>query len=604
MFTTTNESNEKRKIIMNFIKNVLATVVGIFIFLFISFFVLIVIGSLASLGSNTKVTAKSNSVINLDLSQVSNDYGGRTYIEDFQFSDKNSNGLVDVLNAIEYAKTDDKIKGIKIFNPQSNLGLSQTRELRSKINEFKKTGKFVVAYADVYSQGQYYLSSVADTVYINPVGEFELKGLSSEVLYMKDLQAKTGIKFEVIRHGKYKSAVEPFLEQHMSKENREQVTELLNSVWDTYITDIATTRKLSVDTLNAVTNRLGARTPELAKKEQLVDKIAYADEFDNGIRKALGVDYTKKYNEIDVLDYVQVAEANLKNRSKKEAVAVIYAQGEIRGGEGSAKVIGEGAINRALFEARNNENIKAVVLRVNSPGGSALTSDLILREIALTKKVKPVIVSMGDVAASGGYYIASNADRIFAEPTTITGSIGVFGMIPNFKAVADKLGVNAEQVVTHDNAMGYSAFEEMDPKYKALITEDIERVYTTFLNHVSEGRKMSYDQVNDIAQGRVWTGKMAQKIGLVDELGSLQDAIAYAAKKVNLEDYRIISYPEYKIKFSELMAGLLGIKMQQTQENMIVNKIGYDNYQLLQNINYLNQSQGVQAIMPYQIRIK
>ncbi len=589
---------------MNFLKNVLATIVGIFIFLFISFFLLIIVGSILSAGSSSKVTAKSNSVINLDLSGVSNDYGGKMYIEDFQFTDKKSNGLVDVLNAIEYAKTDDKIKGIKLFNTESNLGLTQLRELRAKINEFKKTGKFVVAYSDMYSQAKYYLSSVADTVYINPVGDFELKGLGSEIMYMKDLQAKTGIKMEVIRHGKYKSAVEPFLEQHMSAENREQMTVLLNSIWETYVNDIAATRNVSVDTLNAVANRLGARTPEMAKTQKLVDKIAYVDEFQNGIRKALGVPYSKEYNEIDILDYVKIAELNPKNISKKDAIAVVYAQGEIRGGEGNTQIIGEGAINRALFDARNDDNIKAVVLRVNSPGGSALTSDLILREIELTKKVKPVIVSMGDVAASGGYYIASNADRIFAEPTTITGSIGVFGMIPNFKGVADKFGVNAEQVKTHENAIGYSPFEEMDPKFKEVLTEGIERVYNTFVKHVAKGRNMTYEQVDEIAQGRVWTGKMAKEIGLVDELGSLQDAIHYAAKKVELKEYKIISYPEYETSIAELMAGLLGIQAKQTQEAILINKIGYDNYELLQRINYLNQASGVQAIMPYQIIIK
>ena len=589
---------------MNFLKNVLATIVGIFIFLFISFFLLIIVGSILSAGSSNKVTAKSNSVINLDLSGVSDDYGGKMYIEDFQFTDKKSNGLVDVLNAIEYAKTDDKIKGIKLFNTESNLGLTQLRELRAKINEFKKTGKFVVAYSDMYSQSKYYLSSVADTVYINPVGDFELKGLGSEIMYMKDLQTKTGIKMEVIRHGKYKSAVEPFLEQHMSAENREQMTVLLNSIWETYVNDIAVTRNVSVDTLNAVANRLGARTPEMAKTQKLVDKIAYVDEFHNGIRKALGVSYAKEYNEIDILDYVKIADLNPKNMSKKDGIAVIYAQGEIRGGEGSTKVIGEGAINRALFEARNDDHIKAVVLRVNSPGGSALTSDLILREIELTKKVKPVIVSMGDVAASGGYYIASNADRIFADPATITGSIGVFGMIPNFKGVADKFGVNAEQVKTHENAIGYSPFEEMDPKFKEVITESIERVYDTFVKHVAKGRKMTYEQVDEIAQGRVWTGKMAKEIGLVDELGSLQDAIRYAAKKVELKDYKIISYPEYETSIAELMAGLLGIQAKQTQEAVLVEKIGYENYELLQRINYLNQASGVQAIMPYQIILK
>lgn len=590
---------------MSFIRNVLATVVGIILFLFIGFFILIIVGSVASFsGASSKVAVKNNSVINLDLNRVNNDYAGKMYIEDFQYSERRKDGLVDILNALEYAKTDDKIKGIKIFNPQIMLGTSQIRELREKLEDFKKTGKFVVAYADDYSQSQYYLSSVADTVYINPVGSFDFKGLSSEILYMKDLQEKSGVKMEVIRHGKYKSAVEPYLEQHMSAENREQMTVLLNSIWETYAEDISQTRKIPVDTLNAVANKLAARTPESAKQYKFIDKIAYVDEFDNGIRKAMNVDYNKKYNEIDILDYVQEADSKGKSSSKNDIIAVIYAQGEIRGGEGSTSIIGEKSINRALFEARNNDKVKAVVLRVNSPGGSALTSDLILREIELTKKVKPVIVSMGNLAASGGYYIASKSDYIFAEPTTITGSIGVFGVIPNFKRVANKFGINAEQVKTHDNALGYSPFEDLDESTKAVITESVERIYDTFVHHVAKGRNMTYDQVHEIAQGRVWTGKMAKEKGLVDELGNLQDAIEYAAKKVELKDYRIQSYPEYEISLAELFASLLGAQTRQSQESVIIDKIGYENYQILERINYLKQESGIQAILPYQIIIE
>ena len=589
---------------MNFFKNVLATIVGIFIFLFISFFVLMIVGVILSAsGSNSSIKTKTNSVIYLDLTMVTDDYGGRTYIEDFQFSDQKSDGLFDVINAIEYAKTDDRIKGIKLFNPRINLGLTQSKELREKLEEFKKTGKFVVAYADAYSQGTYYLSSIADTVYVNPVGEFDFRGLVSQIPYFKEFQDKTGIEMQVIRHGKYKSAGEPFLQQNMSAENREQTSEMLNSIWHTMVTDISETRNISVDSLNSIASNLGARTPELALQKKFVDKIAYVDEFENGIKNALDVNKDKEYNEIKILDYVTEVKSKFNSSSTKDAIAVIYAQGEIRGGEGNTKIIGEGSINRALIKARNDDNIKAVVLRVNSPGGSALTSDLILREVDLTREVKPVIVSMGDVAASGGYYIASRADHIFAEPTTITGSIGVFGMIPNFEKLANKWGINVEEVKTHQHAGYLSVMKELTPEAEAEIQESIARVYDTFITHVAEGRNMTKEQVDEIGQGRIWTGDKALSLGLVDELGGLEDAIEYAAAKVELDKYKVLAFPEYEISFSELIADLLGVQMKVNHKAMMIEQIGKDNYEMLERMNYLNQAQGIQAIMPYQLNI-
>lgn len=590
---------------MNFIKNVLATFVGIILFCMMSFFLLLIIGVVASAGSSSSgKSTKSNSIIKLDLENVSNDYGGSVYIEDFDYKETNNDGLINVLQAIDYAKTDDKIKGISIENNATSLGSTQRKAIVEKLAEFKKTGKFVVAYADYYSQGEYYLASVADTVYMNPMGSIDFKGLASEVLYMKDLQEKTGIHMEVIRHGKYKSAVEPFLQQNMSDENREQLTVLLNSIWESYVGDISKNRKISVENLNNIATNLDARNANLALQNKLIDKIAYIDQYQNGIKKALDIKYDDDINEIEILDYIKDVNLNIKKVSAKDQIAVIFAQGEIQGGEGNITTIGEGSINRALKEARKNDKIKAVVLRVNSPGGSALTSDIIWREIELTKKVKPVIVSMGDVAASGGYYIACNANKIFAEPGTITGSIGVFGMVPNFKKVADKFGVNAEAVKTHENAAGYSVFEEMSPKYKQTLTESIEIIYDTFISRVAAGRKMDKAKVDEIAQGRVWTGTMAKQLGLVDELGSLDDAIAYAAKLVKTDDYKVSLYPEYEIEFADLFRKFLGMSVSNAKEEAIKNEIGIENYELLQRMNYLKQSKGVQAMMPYHLNIK
>lgn len=534
---------------------------------------------------------------------VTNDYGGKTKVTDFEFSEKNKDGLIDVLNAIEYAKTDSSIKGITIENNVSMLGMAQRKAVREKLIDFKKTGKFVVAYSDGYSQSEYYMNSVADTVYLNPMGSVDFKGLASEILYLKDLQEKSGVKMEVIRHGKYKSAVEPYLQQTMSEANREQMTVLLNSIWNDLINDISLSRKISKDSLNYIATNLEGRTPELALKNKLIDKIAYFDEYENGMRKAMNIAADKEINKVDILDYVSTTYGKSKNIAK-DRIAVIVAQGEIRGGEGSVNVIGEGSINRALKEARTNDKIKAVVLRVNSPGGSALTSDIIWREIELTKKIKPVIVSMGDVAASGGYYISCNADRIFAEPTTITGSIGVFGVLPNLKGVADKIGVNAQVVKTHKNAAGYSFFTEMDPGFKETIQADIERVYSTFVNRVAVGRNMTYEKVDALAQGRVWTGTMALENGLIDELGGLDDAISYAAEKAGIKEYNINYFPEYEIKLRDLLRGFIGMNVKEAQKETIMQTVGKQNYELFERLNYLQQSNTIQAMLPYQITIK
>ena len=588
---------------MRFLGNVLATIVGIFIFCMIFFFGIIIIGALAG-GSEDTVKVKKNSVIELDLSKVSLDYAGKTNYKDFNYFEAHHNGVTDILNAIEAAKTDDKIKGISILNNQSQLGLAQSKSVRDKLEEFKKTGKFVYAYANYYTQGEYYLNSVANQVYLNPVGEVDFKGLSAEILYMKELQEKSGVKFEVIRHGKYKSAVEPFLAQEMSPENREQMTVLLNSVWSTIVSDIAKSRNLTIAQLDAIANSLGARTPELALANKLVDKVAYEDEYHNMIRAKLKVDKKEKYNIVSITDYAKTAATTVEDYSKDDIVAIIYAQGDIMGGEGDVNIIGEGSIKRSLEEARNDDDVKSIVLRVNSPGGSALTSELIWREIEITKKVKPVVVSMGNYAASGGYYIAANADRIFAEPNTITGSIGVFGMLPNMNQLGKNIGINAEQVQTHANANGYSVFEPINENFKGFVLESIEKTYATFVKRVADGRKMTTAQVDAIGQGRVWTGIDAQKIGLVDEIGGLDDAIKYAAKLGKTTSYRTENYPEYEKSFEDLLANFTGMAMFKTKEQLLKEQLGEEGFQMLEQLKRVKSRKGIQAMMPYEISIK
>ena len=587
---------------MRFLGNVIATIVGLFVFIMIFFFGIIIIGAIFG-GDEDHVKVKENSVIELDLSKVTLDYSGKTNYKDFNYFEAHHNGVTDILNAIEVAKTDKNIKGISILNNQSRLGMAQSKSVRDKLEEFKKSGKFVYSYSDYYTQSDYYLNSVADKIYLNPMGEVDFKGLSSEILYMKDLQEKSGVKFEVIRHGKYKSAVEPFLAQEMSPENREQMTVLLNSVWSTIVSDIAKSRKISVAQLDAIANTLGARTPELALANKIVDKIAYEDEYHDAIRAKLKVDKKDKYNIVSVKDYAKKAVSTINDYSKKDIIAVVYAQGEISGGEGDVNVIGEGSIKRSLEEARKDDDVKAIVLRVNSPGGSALTSELIWREIEITKKTKPVVVSMGNYAASGGYYIAANADRIFAEPNTITGSIGVFGMLPNASQLAKNIGINAEQVKTHANAGGYSVFEPIDENFKGIVLEGIEKTYNIFLKRVADGRKMTTEQVNEIAQGRVWTGTDAHRLGLVDEIGGLEDAIKYAAKLGKTSAYRTEDFPEYEKSFEDMLANFTGMAMFKTKEQLLKEQLGEEGYQMLEQMKRVKSRKGIQAIMPYELII-
>ena len=587
---------------MKFLGNVLATVIGLFVFWMIFFFGIIIIGAIAG-GNEDIVTIEENSVIELHLSQVTLDYAGKTSYKDFNYFEADHDGVTDILNAIEAAKNDDKIKGISILNNQSQLGLAQMKSVRDKLEEFKKTGKFVYAYANYYSQDEYYLNSIANKVYLNPVGEVDFKGLSAEVLYLKELQEKSGVKFEVIRHGKYKSAVEPFLAQEMSPENREQMTVLLQSIWNTIVADIAKSRKLTVAQLDAIANTLGARTPELALANKLVDQVAYEDEYHNAIRNILKVDKKEKYNSISITDYAKTAALTVDDYSKDDIIAVIYAQGEIMGGEGDVNVIGEGSIKRSLEEARNDDDVKSIVLRVDSPGGNALTSELIWREIEITKKVKPVVVSMGNYAASGGYYIAANANRIFAEPNTITGSIGVFGMLPNMNQLSKNIGINAEQVKTHTNASGYSIFEPMDENFKGYVLESIEKTYATFLKRVAKGRNMSTAQVDAMAQGRVWTGMDAKKLGLVDEIGGLEAAIKYAAKLGKTTSYRTENFPEYEKNFEDFLSNFTGIAALQTREQLLKEQLGEEGFQMLEQIKRVKSRKGIQAMMPYEISI-
>jgi protease IV len=589
---------------MKFLGNVFATIIGIFVFFMLLFFGLLIFSAIA--GSGSEITeVKSDSVIELDMKNISLDYTGKfTDPWIMLLSEESSIGFIEVLNAIEAAKTDKDIKGISILNSSSNLGLAQSKALRDKLNDFKKSSKFIVSYADAFSQKEYYINSVADTIYLNPVGEMDFKGLSTEIMFFKDIQEKSGVKMEVIRHGKYKSAVEPFLENEMSEANREQVSALLQSAWNSIVTDISTSRKITVDTLNSIANRLGARTPEMALSKKLIDKIGYEDQYHNGIRKALKVKKDEDYNQVKIADYAKKIAQTPQKVDSKDKIAIIYAQGEIQGGKGDVNIIGEGAMRKALQEARKDDKVKAIVIRVDSPGGSALTSELIWREIEITKKSKPIVVSMGNLAASGGYYIACNANKIIAEPSTITGSIGVFGVLPNMTALSNKIGISTSQVKTHEHSASYSPFRPIDEKFKEVTTESVENIYDTFVSRVAVGRNMTIEQVDAIAQGRVWTGAEALKIGLVDKLGGLDIALKEAAVLAKIKKFKTQNYPEFDKSFLEFINDQNNLPFAKSKETLIKEELGIEAYETFQQIKKLTVHQGIQMLMPYSLKIQ
>lgn len=451
-------------------------------------------------------------------------------------------------------------------------------------------------------QKDYYLASVADSIFLNPVGALDFRGLSSEVLFFKDLQEKTGVKMEVIRHGKYKSAVEPFIANEMSEANRTQIKELISSLWSSMVEDISNGRNILAKDLNVIADTLGGRSPEYAKLSGLIDDVIFYDQYEQKLKNAVGSQLNKDLNIVSLSDYV--IRSNKKViRNGKDKIAVVFAQGEILYGEGGPNVIGQGIINKAIIKAKEDKDVKAIVLRVNSPGGSALTSDIIWREIELAKEKKPVIVSMGNVAASGGYYIAVGADKIFAEPTTVTGSIGVFGTVPNMAELAGEIGINAEQVGTNKNSVEYSFFEPMTDDFRNLVQESIESTYDTFLQRVSQGRNISMAAADSLAQGRVWSGVDAKRLGLIDELGNLEDAIAEAAKMVELTEYSIKKFPRYKSGLERFIEDLGGARAK-VKQDFIEDEIGAEAYSILKQVKSVMQQQGVQARMPFILDFK
>jgi len=588
---------------MTFLRELLAAILGFFISFMIMFFVFVAIGSVlsSSFVDDEKILVKNNSVLVLKLEDVIKDYAPKS---DDPFAmllglEEKKMGLDQILNAIDNAKYDDNILGISIESLMIQGGMGQVQEIRDKLFEFKESGKFITAYADVFEQKNFYLSTVADSVYVNPVGMIDFRGLSGEVLFFKDFQEKYGMKMEVIRHGKYKSAVEPFLASEMSEENREQTAAFLNSIWSEMVEDIKESRQIETSEINHIADELLARTPDLAIENNMITGKLYKDAYVKVLKKLGGLEEDGKLYSVSLKNYINSGKGRIINKAS-DRIAVIYAQGDIMYGKGDESYIGPELIIESLKKARKAKDIKAIVLRVNSPGGSALASDIIWREIEITKKDKPVVVSMGNLAASGGYYISCNADKIVADPTTITGSIGVFGMVPNISEFADRIGINAEQVGTNKRSLNYSLFEPMSDDFYRVTKEGIEEVYSTFVTKVAAGRNMTFEEVDEIAQGRVWTGKQALENGLVDELGGLEDAMDLAASLAEIDEYRVRSYPDYKKEFKDMISGPFGSVKQQ----VLLNEIGKENLKIYKQLQQFGDWKGIQTRLPFLLEIK
>jgi len=561
-----------------------------------------IIGGLASAisKSETDEVVKNNSVLLIDLNQEIKERTTDNPFANFNFSNigDKSIGLDKIIDNINSAKSDSSIKGIYLHLTTMEAGMAAMEEIRNALIDFKKSKKFIYAYSEMYSQKMYYLSSVADKIMLNPQGEFDFRGLSAQIMFFKKALDNLQVDVQVFRHGKFKSAIEPFMLDKMSEANREQTEQFLGSIWNNMLSEISKERKIEISELNSIADNLKISSPDDALKNKLIDGLMYEDEVKSLIRKKLAIGENDKINFVKIAKY-EPENSKVKDFSTGDKVAVIYAVGSIESGEGDDETIGSERIARAIREARLDNNVKAIVLRVNSPGGSALASDVMWREVTLAKKTKPFVVSMGDVAASGGYYISCAADRIFAQPNTITGSIGVFGIMPNAqKMLSERLGITIDTVNTNKHSDMGGIFRGVTENERAFIQNGVEEVYDVFTKRVAEGRKMKQSAVDSIGQGRVWSGSDALRINLVDELGSLENAIEFAAKKAKIDDYNIQQLPKPKNPFDEILGNI----EKETESKILKNQLG-ETYTYLKNLKTLINLKGVQARMPYDLII-
>ena len=586
----------------DFLKFTLATVTGIIISSVVLFFIsiLVVFSMVSSSESETQV--RKNSVMMLDLNGTLTERSQENPLDFLMKEDYKTYGLDDILSSIRKAKENEDIKGIYIQATSLGAGFASLEEIRDALKDFKESGKFIVAYGDTYTQNLYYLSSVADKVLLNPQGMLEWRGLAATPMFFKDLLEKIGVEMQIFKVGTYKSAVEPFISTEMSPANREQVNVYLSSIWGQITSSVAESRNLSVEALNKEADRMLMFYPaEESVKNGLVDTLIYKNDVRDYLKNMVGIDKDDNMPVLGIQDMINVKK-NVPRDKSGNVIAVYYAYGEIDGGSSAStdEGINSEKVIKDLRKLKDNENVKAVVLRVNSPGGSAYGSEQIWYAVNQLKKEKPVIVSMGDYAASGGYYIACNADTIVAEPTTLTGSIGIFGMMPNAKGLTEKLGVNFDVVKTNPYADFGNLTRPMNDGEKGLMQMYVNKGYELFLTRCSDGRGISMEELDKIAQGRVWTGSTAKELGLVDELGGLDKALEIAIAKAGVDAYTVMNYPKKEGFLESLMNTNPGNYIKARMLNGKMNDV-YRQFSIIENFDKIDR---IQARVPFELNIQ
>jgi protease-4 len=586
----------------NFLKYTLATITGIII-ASILFFIVMIAGLSALVASGEKpVSISDNSILVLKAGVTIPDRGNQNPlagIDLFNMTFTTAPGLNEILQNIQKASADSKIKGILIENGLLPSGWATTREIRSALEKFRMDGKFVISYSDyVLTQECYYLSTAADKIYISPGAIIDFKGLSSEVMFYKKALEKLGVEVQVTRHGKFKGAVEPYILDKLSEENKAQIKDYTGSIWSQVIEDISESRSISADQLNLLADNLTGYIADAAFENKLVDGLMFRDALIDTLKALSGISTEKDLNLVSMIKYSKVPDPN-KIVSVKNRIAVIYASGSIVNDKGNENNIGGNSYAEVIRKVRLDTTVKAIVLRINSPGGTVAASDIIWREVELAARIKPVVISMGNYAASGGYYISAPATKIYANPTTISGSIGVFGLLPNAgKLLNQKLGISTETVNTNKNSDFPSIFRPMNIYEKEVLQMSIEKVYTDFVGKVASGRKMTAESVDNIGQGRVWSGTRAKNLGLVDELGGLKDAIKGAAELAGVETYSIRELPDIEDPYTKILYQLGGDIRMNILKRELGESVKY--YNMIQEIKDLS---GIQARLPYFIEI-
>lgn len=587
----------------SFLKYTLATIVGFILSSLIV--ILIMVGVVSSIVSSKDKDAeiKENSILYVKLDKPIADRAPNNPFANFDIGSMEPQTKIglwdDVLENLEKAKTDEKIKGIFLDLTIIPAGIGTIEEIRNALIDFKESGKFIVSYSEVYSQKAYYLASVADEIYLNPEGMFDFRGLRSQIAFLKGSLEKLDIEPQIIRHGKFKSAIEPLILDKMSEANKEQTMKYVGSIWAHMVKKISEARGIPEEKLNEYADNFELIVSDKLIERKFIDGLKYKDEIIDNLKEKLELEDKDKIHAVKLKKYTKVPKKKEYKGLAKDKIAIVFAQGGIQSGEGDEETIGSERISKAIRKARKDTTIKAIVFRVNSGGGSALASDVILREIKLATKEKPVIASMGDVAASGGYYVLCAADEVLASPNTITGSIGVFGVIPNMEKMFNKkLGITFDGIKTNKFADFADVTRPLTPEEKDLLHNMVESTYDVFITHVSEGREMGKEEVDRIGQGRVWSGADALEIGLIDRFGGLKEAIAIAEEKTGLEKYRIVSLPEQKDPFEELVKQLGG----SVKASIIESELG-QNYKYYKKIKEVSEMSGVQARMLQDIDI-